>query len=69
MINNELAKIVQDAARDQDIKIMDLNEMCDDLIYPRVSKVWHGVSSAKFCDVEYVLDKLGVKIHYVRNCD
>lgn len=65
MINNDLAKIVQDAARDKGLKIMELNELCEDLIYARVSKVWHGVSSAKFCDVEYVLDKLGVKIHYV----
>ena len=65
MINNELAKIVQDAARDQGIKIMELDDMCDELIYPRVSKVWHGVSSAKLCDVEYVLSKLNVKIRYV----
>ena len=65
MINNDLAKIVQDAARDKGLKIMELNELCDGLIYARVSKVWHGVSSAKFCDVEYVLSKLDVKIHYV----
>lgn len=65
MVNSNLAKIVQDAAREKGLKIMELNELCDDLIYARVSKVWHGVSSAKFCDVEYVLGKLGVKVHYI----
>lgn len=65
MINTELAKIVQDAARVKGVKIMELNELCEDLIYSRVSKVWHGVVSAKFCDVEYVLDKLDIKVHYI----
>jgi len=67
MINNELAKIVQDAAREKGIRIMELNKMCTDLPYPRVNKVWHGIGAVKFCDVEYVLDKLGIKIHYVQN--
>tara|TARA_R110002096_G_scaffold102808_1_gene226961 strand:- start:148 stop:360 length:213 start_codon:yes stop_codon:yes gene_type:complete len=65
MINSDLAKIVQDAARAKDLKIMQLNELCEDLTYSRVSKVWHGVISAKFCDVEYVLGMLDVKIHFV----
>jgi hypothetical protein len=67
MVNTNLAKIVQDAARDKGLKIMELDELCEDLIYARVSKVWHGISSAKFCDVEYVLEKLDVKIHFVVN--
>ena len=66
MINSDLAKIVQDAARKKDLKIMQLNELCTDLTYSRLSKVWHGISSAKFCDVEYVLDKLDVRIHFIR---
>lgn len=67
MVNTNLAKIVQDAAREKGLKIMELDELCEDLIYARVSKVWHGISSAKFCDVEYVLDKLDVKIHFIVN--
>lgn len=67
MVNTNLAKIVQDAAREKGLKIMELDALCEDLIYSRVSKVWHGVSSAKFCDVEYVLEKLGVKVHYIQH--
>jgi hypothetical protein len=61
----ELRKIVRDAALDKDITgVMALNELCSDLTYERVSRVWHGNTSAKFCDVEYVLNILNVKVRW-----
>ena len=61
----ELRKIVRDAALDKDITgVMALNELCAGLTYERVSRVWHGNTSAKFCDVEYVLNILNVKVRW-----
>jgi len=61
----ELRKIVRDAALDKDITgVMALNELCTELTYERVSRVWHGNTSAKFCDVEYVLNVLSIKVRW-----
>ena len=61
----ELRKIVRDAALDKDITgVMALNELCSELSYERVSRVWHGNKAAKFCDVEYVLSVLDIKIKW-----
>ena len=61
----ELRKIVRDAALDKDITgVMALNKLCGELTYERVSRVWHGNTSAKFCDVEYVLNILNVKARW-----
>ena len=61
----ELRKIVRDAALDKDITgVMALNKLCGELTYERVSRVWHGNTSAKFCDVEYVLSVLNVKVRW-----
>jgi len=61
----ELRTLVRDAADDEGIKgVMALDELCIDLSYQRVSRVWHGNTSAKFCDVEYVLDVLGIKVRW-----
>ena len=61
----ELRTIVRDAADDIGIKgVMALNELCSDLTYERVSRVWHGNTSAKFCDVEYVLNVLNIKVRW-----
>ena len=61
----ELKEIVRTAAAKQGIDgVMKLTAMCDGLIYERVSKVWHGNTSAKFCDVERVLDVLGLKVRW-----
>ena len=61
----ELRKIVREAALKKDILgVMALNELCDELSYERVSRVWHGNTSAKFCDVEYVLSVLNIKVRW-----
>ena len=61
----ELKRIVQETADDQGITgVMQLNELCTELSYERVSKVWHGNTSAKFSDVEYVLSVLGIKLKW-----
>ena len=61
----ELRTIVRDAADDANVKgVMALTKLCKDLTYERVSKVWHGNTSAKFCDVEYVLSVLGIKVRW-----
>jgi len=61
----ELKNIVQDAAEAKGITgVMKLNELCTDLSYERVSRVWHGNTSAKFSDVEYVLSVLEIKIRW-----
>jgi len=61
----ELKTIVRDAAYKQGVTgVMALTELCTDLKYERVSKVWHGNTSAKFCDVEYVLSILKVTIKW-----
>ena len=61
----ELRKTVRDAALDKDIiGVMALNKLCTELTYERVSKVWHGNTSAKFCDVEYVLSVLDIKVRW-----
>lgn len=61
----ELRKIVRGAALDKDITgVMALNELCTELTYERVSRVWHGNTSAKFCDVEYVLNVLSIKVRW-----
>jgi len=61
----ELRTIVRDAATDEGITgVMALNKLCVDLTYERVSKVWHGNTSAKFCDVEYVLSILNITIRW-----
>ena len=61
----ELKNIVQDAAEAKGITgVMKLNELCIDLSYERVSRVWHGNTSAKFSDVEYVLSVLEIKIRW-----
>ena len=61
----ELRAIVRDAAEDEGIKgVMALDKLCVDLTYERVSKVWHGNITAKFCDVEYVLSILNIKVRW-----
>ena len=61
----ELRTIVRDAADDVGIKgVMALSDACDELSYERVSRVWHGNTSAKFCDVEYVLNTLNIKVRW-----
>ena len=61
----ELKRIVQETADDKGITgVMKLNELCTELSYERVSKVWHGNTSAKFSDVEYVLSVLGIKLKW-----
>ncbi len=61
----ELRTIVRDAAEDEGIKgVMALDKLCVDLTYERVSKVWHGNITAKFCDVEYVLSILNIKVRW-----
>ena len=61
----ELRTIVRDAADDLGIQgVMALNELCVELSYERVSRVWHGNTSAKFCDVEYVLNILNIKVKW-----
>lgn len=61
----ELRTIVRDAADDMGIGgVMALNKLCTELTYERVSKVWHGNTSAKFCDVEYVLSVLNITIRW-----
>ena len=61
----ELRTIVRDAATDAGITgVMALSAKCKDLSYERVSKVWHGNTSAKFCDVEYVLSILKIKVKW-----
>jgi len=61
----ELRTIVRDAATDEGINgVMALNKLCSDLTYERVSRVWHGNTSAKFCDVEYVLNVLNIKVRW-----
>tara|TARA_R110000787_G_scaffold268297_1_gene374760 strand:- start:226 stop:432 length:207 start_codon:yes stop_codon:yes gene_type:complete len=61
----ELRTIVRNAADDVGIDgVMALNELCVELSYERVSRVWHGNTSAKFCDVEYVLNILNVKVRW-----
>lgn len=61
----ELKKIVRDAAYSKGITgVMALTKLCDDLTYERVSRVWHGNTSAKFCDVEYVLNILNIKVRW-----
>ena len=61
----ELRTIVRDAADDKGIKgVMALNKLCTELTYERVSRVWHGNTSAKFCDVEYVLSVLNIKVRW-----
>lgn len=63
--NVELATRVQVAADDMGISgVMALNKLCTELSYERVSKVWHGNTSAKFCDVEYVLSVLNITIRW-----
>ena len=59
----ELRTIVRDAADDKGIKgVMALNKLCTELTYERVSRVWHGNVTAKFCDVEYVLSILNIEV-------
>jgi len=61
----ELKRIVRDAAHSEGITgVMALNELCTGLTYERVSRVWHGNTSAKFCDVEYVLNILNIKVRW-----
>ena len=61
----ELRTIVRDAAEDMGIMgVMALDKLCTELTYERVSRVWHGNTSAKFCDVEYVLNILNVKVRW-----
>ena len=61
----ELRTIVRDAADDVGIEgVMALNALCVDLSYERVSRVWHGNTSAKFSDVEYVLNILNIKVKW-----
>ena len=61
----ELRVIVRDAAEDMGIMgVMALDKLCTKLTYERVSRVWHGNTSAKFCDVEYVLNVLNVKVRW-----
>jgi len=61
----ELRTIVRDAADDAGINgVMALEKLCTDLSYERVSRVWHGNTSAKFCDVEYVLSVLNIKVRW-----
>jgi hypothetical protein len=61
----ELKNIVQDAAEAKGITgVMKLTELCSELSYERVSRVWHGNTSAKFSDVEYVLSVLAIKIRW-----
>lgn len=62
----ELRKIVRDAAYNNKgiTGVMALNELCTELTYERVSRVWHGNTSAKFCDVEYVLSILDIKVRW-----
>lgn len=63
--NKELKNIVQTSAEDKGITgVMKLNELCTELSYERVSKVWHGNTSAKFSDVEYVLGVIGIKLRW-----
>ncbi len=62
----ELRTIVRDAAEEEGIAgVMALNELCTELSYERVSKVWHGNVTAKFCDVEYVLSILNIKVRWI----
>jgi hypothetical protein len=64
-ISKELKGIVRDAALVAGIDgVMSLDKLCVDLTYARVSRVWHGNTSAKFCDVEYVLNILNVKVRW-----
>ena len=61
----ELRTIVRDAAEDMGIMgVMALDKLCTELTYERVSRVWHGNTSAKFCAVEYVLNVLNVKVRW-----
>jgi hypothetical protein len=61
----ELRDIIREAAEDNGITgVMALEKACTELTYERVSKVWHGNTSAKFCDVEYVLGVLNVKVRW-----
>lgn len=61
----ELKIIVREAAASADIDgVMALTALCADLSYERVAKVWHGNTAAKFCDVEYVLSVLDIKIKW-----
>ena len=64
-VNEKLKSIVQTSAEDKGITgVMKLNELCTGLSYERVSKVWHGNTSAKFSDVEYVLGVIGIKLRW-----
>jgi hypothetical protein len=61
----ELRTIVRDAADDKGVTgVMALDKLCTELTYERVSRVWHGNTSAKFCDVEYVLSILNIKVRW-----
>ena len=61
----ELKTIVRDAAHKEKVfGVMALNKLCTDLTYERVTKVWHGNTSAKFCDVEYVLSVLNTVVRW-----
>lgn len=63
--STELRSIVRSAAKEQGVLgVMELNELCINLTYERVSKVWHGNTSAKFCDVEYVLSVLKITVRW-----
>ena len=59
----ELKDIVQETAKARGMKgVMMLNDACVDLSYERVSRVWHGNKSAKFSDVDYVLNVLKIEL-------
>lgn len=61
----ELKNIVQTSAEDKGITgVMKLSKLCTELSYERVSRVWHGNTSAKFSDVEYVLGVIGIKLRW-----
>ena len=69
----ELKAIVQNAAEDAGIKgVMELARLVKDekgLSYERVSRVWGGSTTAKFSDVEDVLDVLFVRINWDHSKD
>ena len=61
----ELMKIVHDAAAVMGIhQWVSLSSLCTMLSDEQVLSIWHGDIEAKFCDVEYVLNILNVKVRW-----
>lgn len=69
MENNELKTIIRTAALKNNIDgVMALTRLVKKekgLNYERISRVWHGSTNAKLCDVSDVADTLGLKIKFV----